>query len=176
MKKDIEWLREEIYALYPSSYRAYVLKEPDMLLKTEIVDKIIELIDQLEEPTKPVIPKFVAEWIEVSKKHYSIGAVFHDAYDGKLAKVAIEEYIFENQDLFAQAWLDGYEVEKEKKYYVAFEDINLLYVTRVEVCGENEKLNYSSESSTENAMKFIDKEKASSLAYFLGAIVVEATQ
>ncbi len=67
---------------------------------------------------KPVIPQFVADWIEVSKKHYSIGAVFHDAYDGKLAKVAIEEYIFENQDLFAQAWLDGYEVEKEQKYHV----------------------------------------------------------
>ena len=118
MKKDKKWAQREV-----DRYLSYegVNEARNALMFAKGV------ISQLEEPEKPVIPKFVADWIEVSKKHYSIGAVFHDAYDGKLAKVAIEEYIFENQDLFAQAWLDGYEVEKEKLYYVLdSEDIPLL--------------------------------------------------
>lgn len=32
-----------------------------------------------------------------------------------------------NQDLFARAWLDGYEVEEEKRYYVRFKWIEESY-------------------------------------------------
>ena len=183
MKKDIEWLKEEAMNLYPNHSEMY--EHPDYLTveKVDLINNFIDLIDQLDEPEKPVIPEFVADWIDAYNLHGNnplreYRDLVNDFDEGWTDEedAAVYHWVNKSPYAFIDALRYGYEVEKEKKYYVAFEDTNLLYVTRVEVYGENEKLNYSSESSTENAIKFIDKEKASSLAYFLGAIVVEVTQ
>ena len=150
MKKDKKWAQREV-----DRYLSYegVNQARNALVFAKGV------ISQLEEPEKPVIPKFVADWIEVSKKYYSIGAVFHDAYDGKLAKVAIEEYIFENQDLFAQAWLDGYEVEKEKKYYVLdYEDIPLLERANNQTCKTTTALSIYEDGRDNSRFALTEKE------------------
>ena len=71
------------------------------------------------ELNKPVIPQFVADVIEGAREqspeledalHYTWGngtKEFTEWYNKK-----------SNRDLFARAWLDGYEVEKEKRYTV----------------------------------------------------------
>lgn len=69
---------------------------------------------------KVVIPKFVADWIEECKNDD-----FHlfGAMEGiSLNKKKLDYWFREddNMELFARAWLDGYEVEEEKRYYVRF--------------------------------------------------------
>jgi phage protein len=86
------------------------------------VDKkiVLGLISQLDEPEKVVIPKFVAEWIEYCKiKKISLAHALYrsDESENKSVYRWIVECL-ENQETFARAWLDGYEVEKEKRYFV----------------------------------------------------------
>ena len=98
-----------------------------------IVDKIdisrkglLELVKQLDEPQKVKIPQFVADWLkendlrEETLGEQSVFDVFdslkNDSKNGYYENV--KRWIDENGDLFARAWLDGYEVEKEKRYVV----------------------------------------------------------
>lgn len=78
--------------------------------------KVIELIEQLDEPQKVKIPKFVADWIDVCKENLPIG--LYTAMNPDFIKQwnKSDELISwvrksNNQNLFARAWLDGYEVE-----------------------------------------------------------------
>lgn len=72
------------------------------------------LIEQLDEPQKPAVPQFVAEWIEVAKTVYSLSGGM--TYGGPGVNKWLENE--DNQRTFALAWFDGYEVEKEKRYTV----------------------------------------------------------
>ena len=79
-----------------------------------------EIISQIDEPAKVVIPKFVAEWIEEKKKS---GIDLHKsmAYE---VKADVFRYIMDNSETYARAWLDGYEVEQEKLYTVEIPNPN----------------------------------------------------
>jgi phage protein len=83
------------------------------------VDKkiVLGLINQLDEPEKVVIPKFVAEWIEESKKHCKNVVEF---FKYKYPNIEMIKWIESEKryDLIARAWIDGYEVEEEKRYFV----------------------------------------------------------
>lgn len=75
-----------------------------------------------QELNKPVIPQFVADWIEYCKiKKISLAHALYrsDEAENKSVYRWIVECL-ENQETFARAWLDGYDVEKEKRYYVRF--------------------------------------------------------
>lgn len=78
-------------------------------------DEALVLIEQLDEPKKVVIPQFVAEHIEWAKKEdfHLLGAMSRENFDKKL-----EDWFYtdDNMELFARAWLNGY--EKEKRYLV----------------------------------------------------------
>ena len=37
--------------------------------KTKVYEELLEDLKQLDEPQKPVVPQFVADWIEEGKKH-----------------------------------------------------------------------------------------------------------
>lgn len=82
------------------------------------IDAAIKLIEQLDEPQKTVVPQFVADWIETCKENniISLSGAF------EYAKEEVDTWLsdWKNQEIFARAWLDGYEVEKEKQYYVRF--------------------------------------------------------
>ncbi|HFI0042608.1 TPA: DUF1642 domain-containing protein [Streptococcus suis] len=82
------------------------------------LDNTFELIDQIHEPQKVVVPKFVAEWIEHCKQSNLDldNAMRYTRVNN--AETGVEEWIYENQETFARAWLDGYEVEKERLYAV----------------------------------------------------------
>ena len=87
------------------------------------IDKkvVLGLVRQLDEPQKVVVPQFVAEYIKYTRSH---DWDLQDAMDSDF--IASEEdgnfsdwfYTDDNMELFARAWLDGYEVEKEPKYIV----------------------------------------------------------
>ena len=84
------------------------------------VNRIIKKIEQLDESKKVTVPQFVADWIEECKNDD-----FHlfGAMEGISSNRKKLDYWFredDNMELFARAWLDGYEVEKEKQYYVKF--------------------------------------------------------
>lgn len=81
------------------------------------------IINQIDEPEKPVIPQFVADWIEKCKtfKYFAVSLSFAlqpSAWEANRLSDECIEWLTdaENQDLFARAWLDGYEVKKEKRY------------------------------------------------------------
>jgi len=87
------------------------------------VDRIIDIIKQLDEPEKVKVPQFVADWIEVCKEHLTTS--LYTAMNPNFMKENNQSFDFilwikktSNQDLFARAWLNGYEIEKEKQYLV----------------------------------------------------------
>lgn len=88
---------------------------------------LIKLIDQFDEPQKVTVPQFVADWIEECKNDD-----FHlfGAMEGISSNQKKLDYWFredDNMELFARAWLDGYEVEKEKRYYVRLKGVDENY-------------------------------------------------
>ena len=79
------------------------------------------------EPQKVKVPQFMADWIEYFKKYsgslygstvpYSYyGHAITDDFVGNVKKTL--GWIRNNSETYARAWLDGYEVEKEKRYTV----------------------------------------------------------
>ena len=80
--------------------------------------EVLRDLKQLDEPQKVKIPQFVADWIEESKKHCkNVVEFFKYKYPNtEMIKWIESEKRF---DLIARAWLDGYEVEKEKRYRIS---------------------------------------------------------
>jgi len=82
------------------------------------IDAVIELISELDEPQKVVVPQFVADYIDISKFYVR---TLHYALENSPEKVNL--WLCENeinrQNTFARAWLDGYEIEKEKRYRIS---------------------------------------------------------
>lgn len=87
-----------------------------------IVDE--NFIHKSIEPQKVKVPQFVADWIERSKQEKRN---LRNALNNGGEKMRLWFLDQENYDLFARAWLDGYEVEKEKRYYVRFKWIEEAY-------------------------------------------------
>lgn len=70
---------------------------------------------ELDEPQKVMIPRFIADWIVQAKEDgYNIAGAINEAPRG-----AVDDWLeLENVDIFAEAWVNGYEIEKEKRYLV----------------------------------------------------------
>lgn len=82
-------------------------------------------VEGLIERVKVTIPQFVADWIEVCKENLAIG--LYTAMDPNFMKQNNQSSDLilwikksSNQEIFAQAWIFGYTVEKGKRYYVRF--------------------------------------------------------
>lgn len=92
----------------------------DMVIKSDVI-ATIELIDETQ---KPVVPQFVAEIIEYYKGQ---NATLYDALREKNFNKQYNEWLLNEQDAYnkvARAWLDGYEVEKEKQYLVKMKNMS----------------------------------------------------
>ena len=79
------------------------------------IEELIKSLDELQ-PVK--VPQFVAEKIEYFKKTGDWD--LFQAMDSLFGRRETREWLEykNNQEKFARAWLDGYEVEKEKRYLV----------------------------------------------------------
>lgn len=81
-------------------------------------------LKQLDEPQKPVVPKFVADWIELCKEKADLISCLSGSYEYGVNQykriTEDEDWLFEadHQELVARAWLYGYEIEKEPLYTV----------------------------------------------------------
>ena len=115
MIKNIEWLKEELE-------KVKLIDEPHELNKI-YYDEVLELIDQLDESYKPVIPDYVAEWIDTNKEKYDLVQLFWEIGEGGLVNLDVDRWIEENPNTFARAWLNGFTVEV-KKYSVAVDHDN----------------------------------------------------
>ena len=87
-----------------------------------MIDKLttLELIKLLDEPQEVEIPMFVADFITEQKKlghtlSYSIDACMSDR---------VAEWYWDNSELFALSWVNGYRVEKEKKFTVKAKNVS----------------------------------------------------
>ena len=85
-------------------------------IPTEIA---ITSIEQLDEQKPVKVPPFVADVIEGAREE---SPELEDAfkYAWEVATIEFREWFrkLENRNNFARAWLDGYEVEEEKRYTV----------------------------------------------------------
>ena len=87
------------------------------------IDAVIELASELDEPQKVAVPQFVSEYIEFKKTYdfhvYGAMREIEDHYDKR-----VPEWFYENNiETFVRAWLDGYTVEKEKRYLVKMKGV-----------------------------------------------------
>lgn len=80
---------------------------------------------------KPVVPKYVADWIKKCKmfKSFAVSLSFAlqpSVWEANSLSGECIEWLMdaENQETYARAWVDGYEVEKEPKYIVEFKGID----------------------------------------------------
>ena len=86
--------------------------------------EVLRDLKQLDEPEKVTIPQFVADWIEECKNDdfHLFGAMEAISLNQKKLDYWFRED--DNMELFARAWLDGYEVEEEKRYLVKMKGID----------------------------------------------------
>ncbi|HEL2035546.1 TPA: DUF1642 domain-containing protein [Streptococcus suis] len=85
-------------------------QQVDMVIKNQVLD----LVSQIDEPQKVVVPKVIGDLIEKLKiDEYTIGEIGAYVYDDEEQK-----WIDDNEELFYRAFLDGYEIEQEKLYTV----------------------------------------------------------
>ena len=96
------------------------------------IPDILKDLKQLDEPQKVTVPQFVADWIEYCKKHnFTLFGCLDPANDfedladetfkGDIRKCI--RWCRRESNTFARAWLDGYEIEKEKRYLVKMKGV-----------------------------------------------------
>ena len=85
------------------------------------------LLAELDEPGKPVLPQFVADWLEVCKDNLALSLA--NSMNNVVMTTNNQpdktiRWIAKNSETFAKAWIYGYEVEKEKLYTVEIPNSN----------------------------------------------------
>lgn len=78
-----------------------------------------------QELNKVKVPQFVADWIEVCKEHLTSSlylAMTPSFLKSNNQGIELILWIKKNEETFARAWLDGYEIEKEKRYTVVMKE------------------------------------------------------
>ena len=90
------------------------------------IDTVIELASKLDEPQKPVVQQFVADWYEENKDGFEgnlfrfinrLPAMYQDGEFSEFENWVIEAHTKPFQTLVNMHQF-GYEVEEEKRYYV----------------------------------------------------------
>lgn len=164
MKKDIEWFLNEINKIYQEVVRGEKSFNEEALLF-----HIATIARDMDEPEKPVIPKFVADWLEEKNKNFSLYGALHIAVEDE---GDIGLWITNRRQLtLARAWLDGYEVEKEPQWVVRYEDG---YFSEEIKFGCGIDGDWVDEVSS--AYHFTDKAKAEAVALLIGGTIEEVTK
>ena len=119
-------------------------------LEGEWVGQQLKDADKIrQELNKPMIPQFVADWIEYCKNTFLSLVRALMVYEVDFYNYANQEDHSKlinflesgiNQDLFARVWLDGFTVEKEKRYLVKIKGVICPYLNYDTV---NNKWNYN---------------------------------
>lgn len=92
------------------------------IVKLDYGEQIIAPNDAIyvkDEPQPVKVPQFVAEFITEQKK---LGHTLSYSIDASMSDIVAEWY-WDNSELFALAWIFGYEIEEEKRYRVKMKGI-----------------------------------------------------
>ena len=119
---------------------------------------ILNSIEQLDQPQKVTVPQFVADYIKDAKYYeWDLDDVFdHITEESGGSEISEWFYTLGNVDVFARAWLDGYTVEKEKRYTVKMK--NVLVGSASLIRGYNNEWYYGHYYSSRNGVHHTHKE------------------
>nr|DAE24234.1 MAG TPA: Protein of unknown function (DUF1642) [Siphoviridae sp. ctJhT5] len=107
--------------------------------------EIVEDLKKLDEPQKVKVPAYVAEWIERNKSG-DVQLIIILKYFGQWYEMNENEnlndeickWVIENSETFMRAWLDGYEVEEEPKYYLDLPKMGMVNeISNSQLCWTN---------------------------------------
>lgn len=100
----------------------------------ELIPKlsVLNILNQLDEPKKPVVPQFVADWYEEHKDDFetnlfrAVDLIPSDYEEGELSE--FEEWLVDEHTAPFQTLVNmhqfGYTVEKEKRYRVKVKGVS----------------------------------------------------
>lgn len=97
------------------------------LTRNNALDDALYIVKKLDEPEKPVVPQYVADWLEVCKDNLALSLA--SSMNNIVMRSSNQpdktiHWLAKNSETFAKAWLFGYEVEKEKLYTVEIPNPN----------------------------------------------------
>ncbi|TRW72511.1 DUF1642 domain-containing protein [Lactococcus lactis] len=110
---------QELFDKYSNLNDSY---EKEVIRSSKLESQIIDLKSQLQQQPLPVVPSFVAEWIEILKTKGLKPLKNPETYgetgftEEKLQNIVF--WISEHQEDYMRAWLDGYTVEKPQLFYL----------------------------------------------------------
>lgn len=96
--------------------------------RTIAYENILKDLENLDEPQKTVVPQFVADYIKYAiENDWDFQDLFKCIEDEEDEKLLRWFYHERNQETLATAWINGYEVEKEKRYLVKMKNLRALF-------------------------------------------------
>lgn len=97
----------------------------DKIFMRKIYKSVLEDLEQLDEPQKPVVPQFVADWYEENKYDLEFNIwdwIKYTQEEEKIENRQFTEWLGESEnkpvETLVKMKLYGYTVEKEKQYLV----------------------------------------------------------
>ena len=94
------------------------------------LEDVLDLVKQLDEPQKVVVPQFVADWYEENKDDFEFNVWDWIAFRNEPEKLENKEFNYWINDgegnpiqTLVNMHQFGYEVEKEKRYTIRFKNI-----------------------------------------------------
>ncbi len=138
------------------------------------INKVRELIEQLDEKQKVTVPNFVSTWINQCKEKATLADCLDGYYEISNGEVVSSEDFQnwvadnENDELTAKAWMFGYEVEKEPNFIVK---VGNLYL--IEPLGDTSDSTIRTTWNHKNAYEFTSYDIAQTHANKFGGEVEE---
>lgn len=111
----------------------------------DAIGEVIKIAEELDEPEKPVIPQFIADYLPLVKEDIELEkASYYAVTYNELPKWKREyDWIRENFETFVKAWLayPNIEVEEEQKYnvkiaerdFMVMDDDGVMYPTDINI-------------------------------------------
>ena len=92
---------------------------------TSMVELFLKELKQLDESEKVKVPQCVHKYIQEAKEYkWDLQDLMKSIDDEDSEELQRWFYHECNQETLARAWLDGYEIEKEKRYLVKIKGVN----------------------------------------------------
>lgn len=98
------------------------------------INYALYFVEQLDEPEKPVVPQFIADYVASEQCSCS---TLSEAIDNMDGEERILDWFYVNTETFAKAWLYGYEVEKDKMYTVEIPNPNSKGNNKIYLCKDD---------------------------------------
>lgn len=142
-------------------------------------EEVLKDLKQLDEPQKPVVPPFVADYIKYAiENDWDLQDLFKYIEDEKLLRWVYHE---RNQETLAAAWINGYTVEKEKRYYVRFkgmesDDFNYLNFIKFQHAWVLSSIKLDKKFRTEHTKKQLEEAGFSWVFHCEGIEIEEVTE